>query len=279
MEISLRGRIMNKKISVIMGIYNCENTLSEAIESILDQTYTNWELIMCDDGSSDRTMEIANEYLSKYPDEIVLMKNKKNRGLNYTLNKCLKKTKGDYIARMDGDDICSPDRFQKEVAVLNNNDDIYIVSSDMAFFDEKGVWGETNVLKKPTKRDLIYQTPFCHAACMVKKEAFEAVNGYSVNKRFLRVEDYHLWAKMYEKGFYGVNIKENLYMMRDDQKAQNRRKFRYRINEAYVKGYIVKHLKLPKYMYLYCMRPIIVGMLPKKVYYFLHHKNMKGKKL
>ena len=141
MEISLRGRIMNKKISVIMGIYNCENTLSEAIESILDQTYTNWELIMCDDGSSDRTMEIANEYLSKYPDEIVLMKNKKNRGLNYTLNKCLKKTKGDYIARMDGDDICSPDRFQKEVAVLNNNDDIYIVSSDMAFFDEKGVWG------------------------------------------------------------------------------------------------------------------------------------------
>ena len=110
-------------ISIIMGIYNCAETLSDAIDSIIAQTYDNWELIMCDDGSTDNTYNIAQEYKERYPDKIVLLKNEKNMGLNYTLNKCLEVASGEYIARMDGDDISLPTRFEKEIGFLNEHSD------------------------------------------------------------------------------------------------------------------------------------------------------------
>ena len=82
------------------------------------KTMSEWELIMCDDGSSDATSEVAEFYIKKYPERMVLLKNKENRGLNYTLNRCLKMATGKYIARMDGDDICLPERFAVEYEIL-----------------------------------------------------------------------------------------------------------------------------------------------------------------
>ena len=87
---------MSRKVSIIMGIYNCEATLSEAIDSILIQTYSNWELIMCDDGSKDNTYQIAEQYKMRYPQKIILIKNECNKGLNLTLNHCWKYATGDY---------------------------------------------------------------------------------------------------------------------------------------------------------------------------------------
>lgn len=264
---------MGKKISVIMGIYNCADTLSEALECIVEQTYTNWQVIMCDDSSTDNTVQVAERYVRKYPDKFILIRNSENRGLNITLNNCLEIANGDYIARMDGDDLCSPLRFKKEVQLLENNPDIAIVSSDMEFFDEHGIWGRTHVKKRPEKKDFIQKTPFCHAACMVRKEAYFSVGGYSISKKLLRVEDYHLWVKMYENGFSGMNIQEPLYQMRDDRNAQKRRKFKYRLNEAYVKGYLIKHFGLPLYNYIYCIKPIILGLMPPNIYKRLHRKS------
>lgn len=264
---------MDKKVSVIMGIYNCENTLQEALDCILKQTYKNWEVVMCDDASEDQTAQIAEKYVQRYPERFVLLRNSKNKGLNFTLNRCLQKAKGQYIARMDGDDWCSADRFEKEVFALEGDPSISIVSTDMEFFDESGVWGKTTTKKYPQNADFLKGTPFCHAPCMVRREAYEAVGGYSVEKKLLRVEDYHLWVKMYENGFKGMNIQEALYQMRDDRNAQGRRKFRYRLNEAYVKAYAVRHLKLRSTGYLYCLRPILIGMLPQKVYKWLHRGN------
>ncbi|MFQ9065328.1 MAG: glycosyltransferase family 2 protein [Eubacterium sp.] len=103
-------------VSVIMGIYNCADTLAESLDSLLVQTYQNFEIIMCNDGSTDNTFEIAKQYNDKYSDRIVLIENAKNMGLNYTLNHCLEYCKGEYIARMDGDDISLPLRFEKEVS-------------------------------------------------------------------------------------------------------------------------------------------------------------------
>lgn len=261
---------MGKLVSVIMGIYNCQDTLAEALDCMVNQTYTEWEIVMCDDGSKDQTVAIAEEYVARYPDKMHLLKNEVNRGLNYTLNRCLAEAKGVYIARMDADDLCDPERFQKEVQILENDNQVHIVSSDMEFFDQEGVWGKTSVKKSPQKRDFLRSTPFCHAPCMVRKEAYEAVGGYSVADKLLRVEDYHLWVKMYEKGFRGVNIQKPLYSMRDDRNAFHRRKFKFRLNEAYVKAYAVKHLGLPVYGYVYCLRPIIVGLLPEWLYKRLH---------
>lgn len=258
-----------------MGIYNCASTLNEAIDCIIQQSYTNWEVIMCDDYSVDNTIDVAEQYVLKYPDKFVLLKNKKNHGLNYTLNKCLKHATGDYIARMDGDDLCDANRFQREVEVLENNPDIAIVSTDMNFFDENGIWGRTHVKQFPTKIDFLKGTPFCHAACMVRREAYMEVDGYSVRDELLRVEDYHLWIKMYRKGYQGMNILEPLYAMRDNRDAQRRRKFKYRLNEAYVKAYAIKKLGINRINYVYCLVPILKGLMPSFIYRALHRNKSK----
>lgn len=257
-------------ISVIMGIYNCADTLAESLDSLLAQTYQNFEIVMCNDGSTDNTFEVAQQYKDKYPDKIVLIENEKNMGLNFTLNHCLDNASGEYIARMDGDDLCDPTRFEKELSFLLEHPEYEIVSTPMKYFNENGVFrigtdgGEPNINRIPLG------TPFCHGPCMVKKEAYDAVGGYSVDEKLLRVEDWHLWIKMYSKGYKGFVLDEPLYMMRDDQKAISRRKFKYRLNEAYVGRLAVKMLNLPKYYYLLTFRPIIVGMLPKSIYKFFH---------
>lgn len=262
-------------VSVIMGIYNCADTLPEAIECILNQTYPDWELIMCDDGSEDDTYKVAAGYSSNYPDKIVLLRNKKNQGLNKTLNNCLDAAKGRYIARMDGDDLCSYNRFQKEIEFLEANNDFAIVSTNMEYFDEQGVFGKSSSKEYPQKKDIVKGTPHCHAPCMVRKEAYDVVGGYSVDKKLLRVEDYHLWIKIYAHGYKGYNIQEPLYQMRDDRNATKRRRFRYRLNEAYVKLLAVKLLKLPLWNAVYALRPIIVGMMPAGIYGMLHKQNLK----
>lgn len=265
------------KISVIMGVYNCAATLKESLESIVRQTEKDWELILCDDGSEDNTYLIAKEFQAKYPSKIIVLQNIKNRGLNYTLNKCLKYARGKYIARMDGDDRCSKVRFEKEVQLLEAHPDIAIVSTDMTFFDESGTWGLIQHPASPTAIDFLRESPFCHAPCMVRKEAYKRVGGYTESPNLLRVEDYHLWIKMYAAGFKGANIHEPLYEMRDDRNAYSRRKFRYRINEAYVKSLAVKRLHLPVYGYVFALRPIVVGLLPRKLYDRMHKKRLHNR--
>lgn len=267
----------NPVISVIMGIYNCGDTLSEAIECIVNQTFSDWELIMCDDGSNDDTYEIAISYKEKYPEKIIVLQNEKNRGLNYTLNKCLKQAKGKYIARMDGDDRCDKERFAIEINVLEKEPEIAIVSTDMEFFDESGVWGKISHPEYPVPEDFVKESPFCHAPCMVKREAYMKVKGYSVSDKLLRVEDYHLWIKMYKCGYRGKNIHKCLYQMRDDRNAYSRRSFKNRLNEYYVKRLAIRNFRLKKWNYLLALRPIIVGLLPNCVYDKLHKGRLAKK--
>ena len=111
---------------------------------------------------------------------------------------------------------------------------------------------------------------------MVRAEAYKAVGGYSVSERLLRQEDYHLWLKMYEKGFRGFMLSEPLYSMRDDRNAANRRKFRYRLNEVYMVTLVVKTLNLPKWKYIYALRSFIIGLLPGPVYRFLHKRRIQA---
>ncbi len=263
-------------VSVIMGIYNCADTLTEAINCIIHQTYSNWELIMCDDGSTDTTYLIADSIKNKYCDRIVLLQNDSNKGLNYTLNRCLKECKGNYIARMDADDVCDPERFAIEVEWLEKNRDYAIVSTDMLFFDETGDWGMIQHPDFPKKIDFVKESPFCHAPCMVRKEAFDAVSGYTVDSKLLRVEDYHLWIKMYSAGYKGANIHLPLYKMRDDRNAYSRRSFQSRKNEAYVKRLAVNKLHLPYWMMIYSLRPIITGLMPEFIYKQLHKKRLSN---
>ena len=144
------------------------------------------------------------------------------------------------------------------------------------YFDETGIWGNISHPEYPKKEDFLHGSPFCHAPCMVRKEAYDAVKGYTEKKRLLRVEDYHLWIKMYEVGYRGKNIPKQLYLMRDDKAAYKRRKFRYRVNEAYVRGMAVRKLGLPISGYLYAIQPIIIGILPKVVYDYFHKRKLES---
>ena len=261
---------MSARVSIIMGIYNCENTLAEAIDSIISQTYSEWKLIMCDDGSKDGTYKIAEEYQKKYPEKIILIKNDQNRGLNATLNHCLEYADTEYVARMDGDDISLPERLEKEINFLDSHYEYAIVSCPMIYFDENGEFMRGKGSGEPDLTMMCRATPFCHAPCMVRREAYEAVGGYAVSDKRLRVEDWDLWIRMYEKGFKGYNLSEHLYRMRDDRNAFSRRKIKYRINEARVGASAVKKLHLNSIFYVMCLRPILVGFLPSGVYQFLH---------
>lgn len=272
---------MIPKISIIMGIYNCEETLKESLNSIVNQTYDNWEMIMCDDGSSDSTLEIAKQYQMQYPKKVRVIQNEKNLGLNATLNKCLQLARGEYIARQDGDDISLPERFELEKEFLDKHREYAFVSSNMSFFDESGVWGEWKNPERPQRIDFLRQSPcFCHAPCMIRREAFMDVHGYTEKQRYLRCEDVNLWYKLYAKGYKGYNIQKPLYMMRDDQNAYKRRTVSNRINIILTEWDGMRSLNCKFAEYRFFVKKVIKNLIaivmPEGVYKFFHKKRLNS---
>lgn len=262
---------MDKKISVLMGIYNCADTLRQAVASIQAQTYTNWELILCDDCSTDDTYSVA-EALKNEDSRILLIRNQQNMGLNVTLNRCLALATGELIARMDGDDDCVPERFAHQVQYLETHPEFQIVSSAMVFFDENGEWGKTIPIPMPTREAVVTRSPICHAPVMMYKSCMDAVHGYTEDRRMLRVEDVDLWIKLYAAGYRCYNLQEPLYRMRNDQNAMNRRKYRYRLNSTYVRLRGCKMMKLGWKCYVKSFTPMIVGLIPSKCRRYLRQR-------
>lgn len=261
---------MEYKVSVLMGIYNCASTLDSAIESLINQTFTDWKLIMCDDGSSDNTYKVAQKYVEKNPEKFILIKNEVNQGLNITLNNCLALADTEYIARMDGDDISLPTRFEKEFNFLENNKEYDIVSTPMIQFDENGDFRTGTAIEKPTKEQVVTDSVICHAPCMIRTRVIKAVNGYSVGDDVLRVEDVDLWIKLYANGSRCYNIQEPLYKMLDDRNAVARRKFKYRVNSTRVRISGCKKMHLGIKCYIKSLMPIAIGLLPRPIYIILH---------
>lgn len=257
-----------------MGIYNCASTLIEALESLYAQTYKDFKIILCEDGSTDNTYQIAQEYASKH-DNIILVKNEKNMGLNYTLNRCLELADTEYIARMDGDDISLPERFEKEIFFLDAHPEYAVVSGPMIYFDEKGDFRKGNGHGEVKKNDFIKGSVICHAPCMARTEVFKAVGGYTVDKRLLRIEDYHLWFKIFLSGYKMYMLNEPIYKMRDDRNAFKRRTLRSRINATCLRLKVYKSLGISYRYYPTAFKGIIVGLLPKSIYMKLHQRNNK----
>ena len=263
------------RISVLMGIYNCAATLPEALDSLYSQTYLDFKIILCDDGSTDNTYNIAKSYAEKH-DNIVLIKNERNMGLNFTLNHCLEYADTEYCARMDGDDISLPTRFEKEIAFLDAHKEYAFVSCPMYYFDEDGVYGRGYISRnEPEKKDFPKGSQFCHAPCMVRREAYEHVGGYTIEKWLLRLEDAHLWMKMYMAGYKGWRLEEPLYSMRDDRNATSRRKLRFYLCASRLNYMICRNFHLPLSSYIYCLRPLLVALLPTWIYEYLHRRQFK----
>ncbi|EKN69404.1 hypothetical protein BABA_10101 [Neobacillus bataviensis LMG 21833] len=251
------------KVSVIMGVYNCAETLSQSIESIIYQTFSDWEFIICDDASTDTTYEIAYQYTKMYPEKIKLLKNESNMKLAATLNRCLNAASGQYIARQDGDDISVSNRLERQVSFLDAYEEYMLVGTGMIPFDERGDMGFRIGKPIPSRVDLPMNNTFMHATIMMRNKGYTILNGYRVTKRTRRAEDYDLWIRFFAAGFKGYNLQEALYKVKEDESAFRRREFKYYFDSAILVFQGCYTLKLPIKYYLYTLKPIIVGITPR----------------
>ena len=223
---------MNDKISVIMATYNCADTVEKAMDSILAQTYENWVMIICDDGSSDNTLEILNRYKAQYPDKFVIIQNETNRKLPYSLNHCLKYVETDLVARMDGDDWSTPDRFEKQVSFLKEHPEYDLVGTGVIVSDGQNELTKIVQPVTPKPEDMLHYNCFSHATIMTYKYVYDALNGYSLDPTVERCEDLDLWSRFFAAGFQGYNISDGLYYILENENAVKRRDLHNRLNTA-----------------------------------------------
>lgn len=185
------------KISVIMPAYNAEKYIAEAIDSILAQTFGDFEFIVLNDHSSDRTEEII---LSYQDSRIVYVKNEKNLGVAGTLNRGLEMARGEYIARMDADDISLPERFEKQVAFLDENTSVVVLGAAIEQFGAvpraKLVFSE---IPEQSKAELLFYSCVSHPAVMIRRKTLEE-NKLCYSLEWEGAEDYALWWELCKYG-------------------------------------------------------------------------------
>ncbi|WP_278321641.1 glycosyltransferase [Clostridium botulinum] len=218
-----REKIMsiNSLISVIMPVYNGEKYLKESIESIMNQTYKNFEFIIINDGSTDNSLNIINEYAER--DSRIKVISRENKGISYSLNEGISASKGEYIARMDADDICMPERFDEQLKVMTNNN-IHICATHIEIIgnittEEKLSYEHTHNLDKLTIIELVKGYTICHPTVLFRKKILDTLKGY--NEDYNTTEDIELWFRAIKEefNFYVLNKKLLKYRRHSDSKT------------------------------------------------------------
>jgi glycosyltransferase involved in cell wall biosynthesis len=224
-------------ISVVIPCYNAEQYIRSAIESIINQTYSNLEIILIDDGSSDATRHICLTY-SQQDKRIVLLENEKNEGLIYTLNKGILAAKGDYIARMDADDRSDVNRFKVQIEYLKKNPKTDILGSN-SFIIGAG----NKVIKNPNhvyceyntlKFSALFSQPLIHGSVIAKSTVLKS-NLYSQD--YKHSEDFELWNRLITKGVVIENIENRLYFYRKNNEG---------VSQSNTDQQILSHIKASK---------------------------------
>ncbi|MDB4925820.1 glycosyltransferase [Mucilaginibacter sp.] len=201
----------NPCITVLMPAYNTEKYISEAIESVLQQTHTDFELIIVNDGSTDGTKAIINSY----KDERIILIDQPNMGVAAALNTGLKYSKAPYIARFDADDVCHPQRLEKQIKFLLENPEYILVGSDADYILENNDFlfhfqciahSHQEIMEK-----LYFYCPFMHPTVMYKKANVANAGGYPTDAH--NFEDYLLWTAIAKEGKF-CNLAEPLIKYR-----------------------------------------------------------------
>ena len=158
------------KVSVVMGVYNCkdEEALFKSVKSIIEQKYCDWEFIIINDGSNDDTSKLLDK-VKKLDDRIVVVSYTPNKGLAFALNYGISLAKGEYIARMDDDDISREDRLEKQIRYLEEHPEIDFIGSIANVFNKEGIWGSLKMPQFPTKNDFLWNIPFIHPSMVFRK--------------------------------------------------------------------------------------------------------------
>ena len=188
---------MNPEVSVVMPVYNGERYLSESVESILNQTFENFEFIIIDDGSSDHTQEIIRNYQAK-DSRVILVTNDENIGLTKSLNKGLALARAEYLARMDADDVCLPQRLERQISYMSAHPEIGVLGTNKRTIDSEG-----SCLKEGTPIPilpgfvgwmLLFHNQVVHSSQMIKKQYLDIVKGYDVSRQ--TAQDYDLLVRL-----------------------------------------------------------------------------------
>lgn len=245
-------------VSVIMAAYNAEQYIEESIDSILGQTYKNIEIIICDDASTDRTLEIISKYQNN--PAITILHNNTNLHQAASRNRCLSSSKGEYIAIQDADDISEPTRIEYELAAMDSQ--TAFIGCGCYMFNDGGRCGEIVHKGHPGKISLLWNIPHVHASLVFDKKALDTVGGYWVHDHTKRGEDYDLIMRLYAAGYRGKNIPDVLYGYRVDIDTYKRRTFRARLDECSIRyhGFKANHILFP-FGWIFVGKPIVVHLI------------------
>lgn len=208
--------IILPKISVIMSTYNDSNYIRDAIRSILNQSFRDFEFIIIDDASSDDTIKIIKEFADS---RIRLFLNSENQGLTKNLNKALTLAMGEYIARMDGDDISHLDRFQKQVEYLDSHPDVYLIGSAVHSFGASDLVWRLPDDSEELKVRMLLRPVFAHPSFMFRKALVN--EGITYDESFRTAQDYDFASRVAEKYKIG-RIQDILLEYRIHQKQISR---------------------------------------------------------
>lgn len=203
-------------ISVVMSVYNDGKFLPEAIESILNQTYKDFEFIIVNDGSTDNSLDVMKSYEAK-DDRIKVINLEKNEGFCSALNHGIEAATRPWIARMDSDDISVPERFEKQVAFLEDNPDIIVLGTYVSHINAKGDILSVNAVGPITREEMqeriqkAHPVYVMHGTVLMRRDIVQKVGGYDV--KFVAGEDIELFARMVKHGTI-LAIPEPLYLYR-----------------------------------------------------------------
>lgn len=187
----------NPKVSVVMPVYNAEKFLRESIDSILRQTYEDFELIIINDGSNDRSKYIIDHYAKQ--DSRIVSINQTNHGVVYSANKAIEMARGEYIARMDADDVSFPDRLRQEVNILDSHPGTVLVCSSFEIFDEQGEYRYREIVlpdNAAIQRALYLRNPIANGSTMIRKKSLIKAGLFDE----IFAEDFHMWMKLAKLG-------------------------------------------------------------------------------
>jgi glycosyltransferase EpsE len=210
---------LNKTVSVIMSVYNAETTVAKSIESLIGQTYENLEILLVDDSSTDETFNICKEYENNFKN-IHLFKNKNNLGLTKNLNFLINKSKGDFLARQDSDDISEPSRIEKQLNFIKK------YNLDGCTTRAKIIQTGSIIPKKslylPKRFVINFKNPFIHGSLVLKKTIAESIGNY--NEKFYYSQDYKLMYDLITGGYKLKIMKECLYHLNMNENISTNKK-------------------------------------------------------
>jgi len=198
----------NKRISIVMAVYNGERFLKPTIASILSQSFEDFEFIIVNDGSEDETQNIIEEY---HDDRIILINNTQNMGQTASLNIGLQNARGTYIARTDAGDISTPERLRKQFQYLENHSDVDILGTAVFQYDMAGnLCGKIFLPNRPSTilQRIFFACPVVHVSVMMRRDRILELGGYDESYGILA--DFGLWARALQHGFRFWNLDEIL---------------------------------------------------------------------